>query len=99
MSTTLLSPKALVTRHRQPSLSMSGWGPNTKSALTLALVLATELDWDAALVWRDGRQECGEMRRIALAPRQIVTYNPWRMLNGRQWLRCVRCGGRPKSAN
>ena len=35
----------------------------------VSLALAAELDWDAALVWSDDRQEYGELRMIALAPR------------------------------
>lgn len=34
----------------------------------VSLALALELDWDAALVWVDGRFEYGESRMIALAP-------------------------------
>ena len=33
-----------------------------------SLAIASELDWDAALVWIDERAEYGEMRIIALAP-------------------------------
>ena len=40
----------------------------------LSLALATELDWDAALVWIDERQQYGEMRLIALAPRTGILY-------------------------
>ena len=35
----------------------------------VSLAVATELDWDAALVWVDGRFEYGEVRMIALAPK------------------------------
>jgi uncharacterized protein len=35
----------------------------------LSLALALELDWDAAFVWIDDRQEYGEVRMIALAPK------------------------------
>jgi len=34
----------------------------------VSLVLASELDWEAALVWVDERLEYHEMRMIALAP-------------------------------
>ena len=40
----------------------------------VSLVLAVELDWDAALVWVDGRFEYGETRMIALAPRTGILY-------------------------
>ena len=40
----------------------------------LSLALAVELDWDAALVWVDERQEYGEVRMIALAPKTGVLY-------------------------
>jgi uncharacterized protein len=34
----------------------------------LSLAMASELDWDHALVWVDDRYEYGELRMIALAP-------------------------------
>lgn len=40
----------------------------------LSLTLAVELDWDAAFVWIDDRQEYGELRMIALAPRTGILY-------------------------
>ena len=40
----------------------------------VSLVLAVELDWDAALVWVDGRFEYGETRMIALAPKTGILY-------------------------
>ena len=40
----------------------------------LSLQLAAELDWEAALVWIDERQDYGEMRMIALAPRAAILY-------------------------
>ena len=40
----------------------------------VSLVLAVELDWDAALVWVDGRFEYREMRMIALAPKTGILY-------------------------
>ena len=40
----------------------------------VSLALATELDWDAALVWVDSRYEYGEARLIALAPQTNVLY-------------------------
>jgi uncharacterized DUF497 family protein len=40
----------------------------------LSLALATELDWDASLVWVDGRYEYGELRMIALAPDTGILY-------------------------
>jgi len=40
----------------------------------LSLVLAIELDWDAALVWVDGRFEYRETRMIALAPKTGILY-------------------------
>jgi uncharacterized DUF497 family protein len=39
----------------------------TKHGVSLAL--ASELDWEAALVWIDSRFEYGELRVIALAPK------------------------------
>jgi uncharacterized protein len=40
----------------------------------VSLILATELDWEAALVWVDERFEYGEMRMIALAPKTSTLY-------------------------
>lgn len=40
----------------------------------LSLALAGELDWDSALVWVDGRQDYGEQRMIALAPKTGTLY-------------------------
>jgi uncharacterized DUF497 family protein len=40
----------------------------------ISLSLATELDWEAALVWVDERFEYNEMRMIALAPRTEILY-------------------------
>ena len=40
----------------------------------VSLVVAVELDWDAALVWIDGRFEYSETRMIALAPKTGILY-------------------------
>ncbi len=40
----------------------------------VSLVLAAELDWEAALVWVDDRFSYGEMRMIALAPKTGILY-------------------------
>lgn len=40
----------------------------------ISLALASELDWDAALVWVDGRFEYEELRMIALAPKTETLY-------------------------
>ena len=40
----------------------------------VSLALASELDWDEALIWVDDRFEYGECRMIALAPRTGVLY-------------------------
>ena len=40
----------------------------------VSLVLAGELDWEAALVWVDERLEYNETRMIALAPQAAVLY-------------------------
>jgi uncharacterized DUF497 family protein len=40
----------------------------------VSLALASELDWDAALVWVDERMEYGEARMIALAPQTGILY-------------------------
>lgn len=40
----------------------------------VSLALASELDWDAALVWVDVRFEYGELRMIALAPETDTLY-------------------------
>ncbi len=40
----------------------------------VSLALASELDWEEALVWIDDRFEYGECRMIALAPRTGVLY-------------------------
>ncbi len=40
----------------------------------VSLGLASELDWQAALVWVDDRFDYGEIRMIALAPHTGVVY-------------------------
>ncbi len=40
----------------------------------VSLGLASELDWDVALVWVDVRFEYDELRMIALAPRASTVY-------------------------
>ena len=40
----------------------------------VSLALATELDWNAALVWIDDRYGYDELRMIALAPRTAIVY-------------------------
>lgn len=40
----------------------------------VSLALASELDWDEALVWVDDRFEYGECRMIALAPHTGILY-------------------------
>lgn len=40
----------------------------------LSLSMASELDWDEALVWVDDRYEYGEVRMIALAPDTGILY-------------------------
>ena len=40
----------------------------------VSLSVAGELDWEAALVWIDGRFEYSEMRMIALAPKTEILY-------------------------
>ncbi|MDB5887850.1 MAG: BrnT family toxin [Rhodocyclales bacterium] len=44
------------------------------SAHGVSLSLASELDWDAALVWVDDRFEYDEVRMIALAPETEILY-------------------------
>jgi len=44
----------------------------TKHGMSLAM--ATELDWEAALVWVDERFEYSETRMIALAPKAEILY-------------------------
>jgi uncharacterized DUF497 family protein len=40
----------------------------------LSLAMAAELDWDDALVWIEERQDYGEIRMIALAPKTGILY-------------------------
>jgi uncharacterized protein len=40
----------------------------------VSLAVARELDWEAALVWIDGRFEYDELRMIALAPKTGILY-------------------------
>ena len=40
----------------------------------LSLAMASELDWDQALVWVDDRHAYGELRMIALAPSTGILY-------------------------
>ena len=51
----------------------------TKDQLNLdkhgvSLGLASDLDWDAALLWIDDRRESGETRILALAPWTSILY-------------------------
>ena len=62
----------------------------TKHGLSLAL--ASELDWDAALVWIDDRLDYAELRMIALVPKTGVLYyvafvdreSTWRIISLRR---------------
>lgn len=40
----------------------------------VSLSVASELDWEAALVWFDNRFEYNETRMIALAPKTEILY-------------------------
>ena len=40
----------------------------------VSLLMAVELDWEAALVWVDDRVEYNETRMIALAPKTEILY-------------------------
>ena len=40
----------------------------------VSLALASELDWDSALLWVDDRRDYGETRILALAPRTDILY-------------------------
>lgn len=40
----------------------------------VSLSVANELNWEAALVWVDGRYEYNEARMIALAPKTNILY-------------------------
>jgi len=40
----------------------------------VSLSLASDLDWDAALLWIDDRREYGETRILALAPWMSILY-------------------------
>lgn len=40
----------------------------------VSLSIASELDWETALVWVDDRVEYNEMRMIALAPKSEILY-------------------------
>ena len=40
----------------------------------VSLAIASELEWDAALVWIDDRFDYAEMRMIALAPKTEILY-------------------------
>ncbi|APW46151.1 BrnT family toxin [Rhodoferax antarcticus] len=40
----------------------------------VSLMVANELDWQAALVWIDARADYGEARMIALAPKTSILY-------------------------
>ena len=40
----------------------------------VSLSIAAELNWEAALVWVDGRFEYKELRVIALAPKTEILY-------------------------
>jgi len=47
---------------------------SNRSKHGVSLALASELDWEAALVWVDDRFEYNEMRMIALAPNTEILY-------------------------
>lgn len=47
---------------------------SNRSKHGVSLALASELDWEAALVWVDERFEYGEARMIALAPNTGILY-------------------------
>ena len=53
----------------------------------LSLAMASELEWNAAVVWEDRRRDYGEVRYVALAPRErqlfFVAYTQ------RGWLRRI----------
>lgn len=55
----------------------------------VSLVLAVELDWEAALVWVDDRFRYDEVRMIALAPKSQVLYyvarGSWRSAQDHQF--------------
>ena len=40
----------------------------------LSLALAADLDWQDALVWVDDREDYGETRMVALAPKTGILY-------------------------
>jgi len=40
----------------------------------VSLALASQLDWDSALVWVDERYQYGELRMVALAPETNILY-------------------------
>jgi len=40
----------------------------------VSLAMASELDWEAALVWIDARFEYNETRMVALAPKTEILY-------------------------
>ena len=40
----------------------------------MSLSMASELDWESALVWVDDRFEYNETRMIALAPKTAILY-------------------------
>ena len=40
----------------------------------LSLALATEVDWEHAIVWIDKRRDYGEIRMIAIAPSTGILY-------------------------
>ncbi len=64
--------------HRAYATCLRGFDPN-KDRLNLekhglSLSLAEGLDWEAALLWIDDRQDYGEMRVLALAPKTEILY-------------------------
>ena len=53
----------------------------------VSLALASTLDWEAALVWMDERQDYGELRMVALAPATGVLYCV--AFVDREWIRRI----------
>ncbi|HTD27902.1 MAG TPA: hypothetical protein VK660_00775 [Xanthomonadaceae bacterium] len=55
-------------------MNLAPFPPSNRSKHGLTLALASELDWDAALVWIDERFGYDELRLIALAPKTMIQY-------------------------
>lgn len=64
----------IICSYSKTCASSSIWPRTQQTKHGLSLGMTEELDWEAALVWVDGRFEYNEIRMIALAPKTEILY-------------------------